>query len=203
MTSPANEATVPPGWYPSPSGSPQLQWWDGTAWTEYFGGSSVPNPSLVRPEIGLGTPVYNPFIWLIVLLPLLSTGLQLAWNPVLRYQYIGREHLRTLDPGALYTPGYFLLLAAGFVIYAVSVLLAYLDPRRLTRDGVVRPFHWAWAFLSATVYIIGRSVIVHKVAPRRGLIPIWVLIAVVVISFIAVGVKFSMIFSSVASSIAG
>ncbi|MBG0739949.1 DUF2510 domain-containing protein [Paeniglutamicibacter antarcticus] len=203
MTSPANEATVQPGWYPSPSNPGWLQWWDGTAWTEHFGGSPIPNPPMDRPEISAQTRVYNPFIWLIVLLPLLTVGLQLAWNPVFRYQYIGRGQLRTLDPASLYTPGYFLLLATGFIIYAVSVLLAYFDWRTLSRDGVVRPFHWAWTFLSATVYIIGRTVIVHKVAPGRGLATIWVLIAVVVLSFIAIGIKVSMIFASIGARIAG
>lgn len=90
---------------------------------------AIPNPAMARPEISPQTRVYNPFIRLIVVLPLLTVGLQLVWNPVFHYQYIGRGQLGTLDPASLYTPGYFLLLATGSVIYAVSVLLAYFDWR--------------------------------------------------------------------------
>ena len=45
----------------------------------------------------------------------------------------------------------------------------------------MRPFHWAWAFLNGLVYVIGRSVIVRKVAAPRGLAPMWTAIAVYVL----------------------
>lgn len=201
MTDSPNNAAAHPGWYLDPAGSGRLRWWDGVTWTEHFGGAPFRNSPAARPEIGPQTPVYNPFIWLIVLLPLVSVVLQFTWNPVLRYRYIGSQRIPTLDPTSMFTPAYFLLIAAGFLIYGVSVLLAYLDSQRLSRDGVVRPFAWAWAFLGPMVYIIGRSVIVHKVAPRRGLAPIWVLIADIVISFILVSIKFSAIFSAIATTI--
>ncbi len=66
---------------------------------------------------------------------------------------------------------------------------------------MVRPFHWAWAFLGAGVYVVGRSVIVHKVARQRGLAPIWALIGVTALSVIVAGIKAGMIFSSIASTL--
>jgi len=69
-------------------------------------------------------------------------------------------------------------------IYAVSVALAFADRRVLLRAGYVRPFHWAWAFLSPPVYIVGRSIIVQR-RIGRGLTPIWVWLGVAVIGLVA------------------
>lgn len=79
---------------------------------------------------------------------------------------------------------------ASVVLYAVTVLFAYLDWRQLRARGIDRPFHWAWSFLvlvvgSALVYVIGRAVVVRKRA-RGGLAPMWAAIAVNVVSFIAI-----------------
>ncbi|GAA3317315.1 hypothetical protein [Arthrobacter ramosus] len=60
--------------------------------------------------------------------------------------------------------------------FGATGVLGYLDWRKLRGVGVVRPFHWIWAFLP-TVYVIGRTTVIRKVAPRRGLAPVWVLIA--------------------------
>ena len=38
----------PPGWFPDPSGQPQLRWWDGAAWTSHTAAPSAPVPSPVR-----------------------------------------------------------------------------------------------------------------------------------------------------------
>jgi hypothetical protein len=154
-----------------------------------------------RPLISNGTPVYNPFIWIITLLPLLTMVLLLFWNPNFRVIYIGREQTPTVDPSSIFTPIYFLLVFSGFLTYAATVLLAYFDSERLKRDGVVRPFHWAWSFLSGAVYVIGRSVIVAKVAPGRGLTPIWVLIGVVFLSLVLTTTKVSALMSSMIDSI--
>ncbi|WAH95711.1 DUF2510 domain-containing protein [Arthrobacter sp. MMS18-M83] len=231
MTVPQHNTPTPPGWYPDPSGSGQLRWWDGNAWTgtawnppgqagtaqaapgqaapagapwpaaaqpgQYIG---PPRPA-PRPEISAQTPVYNPFIWLVTLLPVISLIVLLVWNPVFHLRYVGARRVPTLDPTSMFSVPYFLLIASGWLIYGVSVLLSYLDWQKLQKDGVVRPFHWAWAFLGAGVYVVGRSVIVHKVAPQRGLAPIWALIGVTALSFIVVGIKAGVIFSSIASTL--
>jgi hypothetical protein len=144
--------------------------------------------------------VYNPFIWALVLLPLVSILLVLTWHPEFR-MITTRQGATTIDPMSLYTPGYFLLQASGFIVYGVSVLMAFLDYRRLARSGVVRPFHWAWCFLSPAVYVIGRTVIVRKVAPGRGMGPVWALIGTFVVSLIVAGIWLSTMMQSLYNQI--
>ena len=198
MTVPPNASTPGPGWYPDPAGSGRLRWWDGTAWTVHFSAPpSYPGPPVTRPQLRENTPVYNPFIWLIVALPLVPLILLLTWNPVLRLRTIGAGRAQTVDPASLFSPQYFLLVISGFVIYGVSAFMAYLDWERLRRDGVVRPFHWAWVFLSREVYVIGRSVIVHQVAPKRGLAPVWVTIGVTLLALVLAGLKMSALVATI------
>ncbi len=214
MSTSGNVPAAPAGWYADPAGTGRLRWWNGTAWTDQY---STPNQQgayagpygvnpyaqapFQRPHISRETPVYNALIWAITLLPLLSTILLLFWNPELRFITLGRQQTRTLDPWSLFTPAYFMLVLTGLLAYAASVLLAYFDSERLKRAGVVRPFHWAWSFLSSAVYVIGRSVIVSKVARGRGLVPIWVLIGVVVLNIVVTNIKMSALTSSMITAI--
>jgi Protein of unknown function (DUF2510) len=226
MSTSGSTPAPPPGWYPDPAGTVRLRWWDGTSWTDqystpgpqgaytgpyaaspYAAGSYTANPyanapiAFERPLISREAPVYNPLIWVITFLPLLSTVLLLFWNPEFRFITVGREQTPTLDPFSLFTPAYFMLVSSGFVAYGASVLLAYFDSERLKRSGVVRPFHWAWSFLSSGVYIIGRSVIVSKVARGRGLVPIWVMIGVFVLNMVVANIKMSALMSAMIATI--
>ena len=187
MTHAPNGSTTPAGWYPDPSFPQQMRWWDGLQWTAHLAPAGQQFMPLQRVLISNQTPVYNPFIWALVLLPLVSLLLVLTWQPEFR-TITTRQGTTTIDPMSMYTPGYFLLQASGLIVYGVSVLMAYLDHRRLARSGVVRPFHWAWCFLSPVVYVIGRTVIVRKVAPGRGMGPVWALIGMVVLSLIVTGI---------------
>ncbi|MDE8668581.1 DUF2510 domain-containing protein [Pseudarthrobacter sp. H3Y2-7] len=230
MSTSGNIPAAPPGWYTDPAGTGRLRWWDGFAWTDQFSTPAQPvlqgwpaatspyagtNPytqagypggphanvgfTSERPLLRRDAPVYNPLIWVITLLPLLSTVLLLLWTPEFRFIRVGRQ--QTLDPWSLFTPAYFLLLFSGFAAYAASIVLAWFDSQGLTRDGVVRPFHWAWSFLSSAVYVIGRSVIMAKVARGRGLVPIWVLIAVFVLNIVVTNIKMSALMSSMIETI--
>jgi hypothetical protein len=137
-----------------------------------------------------------------VALPLVSLVLLMFWNPVFRLRTVGPRQVQTIDPASIFTAPYFLLVAISFVIYGVSALLAYLDWDRLRKDGVVRPFHWAWVFLSVVLYVIGRSVIVHEVAPKRGLAPVWATIGVTLLTVVLTGLKMSAVVATLTSQAA-
>jgi hypothetical protein len=221
MSTAGNIPAAPPGWYPDPAGTGRLRWWDGSTWTDqystppqqgvysgpYAGSPYSAGPyantatPLQRPNVGRDAAVYNPLIWAITLLPLVPTVLLLLWNPELRFITIGRQQTPTLDPLSIFSPAYFMLVISGFVAYAVSVLLAYFDSEQLKRVGVVRPFHWAWSFLSSAVYVVGRSVIVSKVARGRGLVPIWVMIGLFILNIVVTNIKMSALMSSMIATI--
>ncbi|MEE2569977.1 DUF2510 domain-containing protein [Pseudarthrobacter sp. J64] len=221
----AGNQGIPPGWYNDPAGSSRQRWWNGTAWTDQLSdpgpyGGSTPGYSAghpagypagypmagyqpERPRISDQTPVYNPLIWVITLLPLVTVALLLVWNPDFSTLYVdpSGDYNPTMDPGAIFTPAYLLLVGSSFPLYGATVVLAYFDSERLKKDGVVRPFHWAWSFLGTAVYVIGRSVIVRKVAPGRGLVPVWVLIGVIVLSIIVSTMKITAMTSSMINTL--
>lgn len=182
-----NSTPAPPaGWYPDHTGAPQQRWWDGAAWTERVQAPAQRPYALADApaQVSPGTPVYNPFIWLVTLLPVLSVIALLGTDLTGMMQ-------RARDPLAMYSdPGYLATLVIGIIVYAGSVVLAYFDQRKLERDGFERPFLWAWAFLGGSVYVVGRSIIVHRRA-GRGLAPIWVWIAVAVVSVVIAIAKIS------------
>ena len=43
------------GWYPDPSGTPHLRWWNGHSWTNYVMPYAIQNQSVSKPRL----PVYN------------------------------------------------------------------------------------------------------------------------------------------------
>lgn len=187
---------TPAGWYADASAAGQLRWWDGTAWTEHV---AAANP-LERPTLPAGAKIYSPFIWLVVFLPLLTLPLLFTWQPSFRF-VTGPDGTMTVDRTSMYGPGYFLMVAAGWILYGLSVFFAYRDWRALHAAGVVRPFHWAWTFLNPLVYIIGRSVIVRRVARPRGLAPIWAYIGVVVVSLVVTSIWTVQLVSQMLSAI--
>ena len=198
---------VPAGWYADPSGTQQQRWWDGTRWTGHYAPAAAaasapaaysqpgyPQMSPVygqtyvpqRPQLAPGTRIYTVYIWLVVAVPFVTVVLLPFWNP-----FNGMSLTRTTNgyssfgsSAAFLGPMYFIIIGTGFITYGLTVLFAWLDSRDLSRAGVERPFHWAWTFLSPIIYIIGRSVIVRRVAPGRGLAPIWVTIGLYVLSFV-------------------
>ncbi|WP_420178711.1 DUF2510 domain-containing protein [Paenarthrobacter sp. TA1.8] len=207
MTQSMPGSTTPAGWYPDPSDPRFVRWWDGRAWTAHQAPAQFQAPGqfqapvpVPRPELRPETPVYNPFIWAITLMPLVSILFLLTWQPEFK-MITTRQGVTTMDPFSMYTPAYFLLMGSSFLFYGLSVFFAFLDRQRLLKSGVVRPFHWAWAFLSALVYVIGRSVIVNKVAPKRGLWPVWATIAVFVISMVITGIWMSNFMQSMYSQL--
>ncbi|WP_158507226.1 DUF2510 domain-containing protein [Subtercola sp. Z020] len=198
LTPPAGEprpeaaSGAAPGWYPTAPSSPTLRWWDGMQWTEHLRNQQDFEPPAVSTITSL-TPVYTVFIWLYTLLPLVSV---LALIPVDLTGMVEQQVRQSIanprvgSTGALFgSPGYVLLQVLSVVSYAAMVVLAYFDWKRLGRLGFARRFHWAWAFVTA-VYLIGRSVVVHKES-GRGLAVVVVYISIVAFSLIVAVVKAS------------
>ncbi|AYG04332.1 DUF2510 domain-containing protein [Gryllotalpicola protaetiae] len=190
-----------PGWYPDPWNPSAQRFWDGGQWTDHV---ATANAQAVRQRLPEGAPIYGPLIWILALLPLVG-GLAVWFVHVETGPFIDyiNQVQQATDAGqttpvappdalAFLGPAYWLSTVLGWASIAASIVLAYFDWKRLTRIGVVRPFHWGFAFfaLVATigVYVIGRSVIVRRVAAPRGLAPIWVFIAASVGSLISVGI---------------
>ena len=188
---PAGVAGLPAaGWYADPWRVAAQRFWDGARWTPHTSGATV---AAARPRLQEGTPVYWPSIWLLAVLPAVNVvtpwflGLDLA--PFVEYLQATQDAARAgttisvppPDPFEMLGGGYAVVVALGTVLYVVVVALAYRDFTRLARAGVERPFHWAWAFLAPLVYVIGRSVVVRKVAAPRGLAPMWTAIVVSVL----------------------
>ncbi|MCU1551458.1 MAG: hypothetical protein JWR36_2018 [Glaciihabitans sp.] len=203
MTNPTPQAQ--PGWYPVAPGSSQLRWWDGTQWTEHFHDASAaaaiaPTATLKAPE---GTDPNTVWAWLASLTPILGV-VGVVWY----YSTLGAvfssiatdpsvAHSNLLMMQMIYSPAYFGLLGLGLLGYAASVVFGWLDWRTLKARGVPSPFHWAWSFLEAPlVYIIGRSVVVRR-RTGRGLGPLWLLIAVVVVGLTIVFVEISVVLGGV------
>ncbi|GAA4157321.1 hypothetical protein [Leifsonia shinshuensis] len=133
-----------------------------------------------RRPLAPGTPVSTPWIWIVVLLPLLGL---LQTLPVGPDQFdivdISGSPLPALQSAAAaVAPALLLSAGVGLAVFGLGVLFSWLDQRALARRGADRPFHWAWSFLALPVYSIGRSVIVRRIAGGRGTAPIWATIAV-------------------------
>jgi uncharacterized membrane protein len=77
-------------------------------------------------------------------------------------------------------------------------VLAYFDRKWLLARGFDRPFHWAFAFIAAPVYTIGRSVVVRR-RSGRGIAPMWVSIGLLVLGLIVGIIVFVAIISATVS----
>lgn len=168
--------TTAPGWYPDPIDPRHLRWWNGTCWTGNAGPPVIQPTTAQRPLLAKDQAVGNPFIWLLACLPFGVGTLMLSWNPEV-HAYIASSGYLSIDPTYIFTAAYFAIMIGLVLTYGATVVLAVFDYRWLSRKGVVRPFSWAWSFLGGVPYVIGRAVVIHKVAPRRGLWPIAAIVA--------------------------
>ncbi len=135
----------------------------------------------------------TPWIWLIIGLPVLTSLF------VLFYDWRGYIEASIESPtgslDAMTSPGYLLIVLSGWLSYALCVLFAFLDMRTLSRRGLQRPFHWAWAFLSSAVYAIGRSVVAGS-RTGRPQPTLWAAIGAVVLSLVIGIIVLVIVFSA-------
>jgi hypothetical protein len=164
----------------------------------------------VFPKAPEGAKVINWYLWAIIFLPVIALIVSIATfhslEPALE-KYIteverASESNSATIPTLVYPLSYWLTVLLGFVLYLVTVLLAWLDTRRLAAAGIVRPFHWAWAFLSSPVYVIGRSIVVRR-RSGHGLWPIWVLIGFYVVEIVVMSSLYIGVFAGAIEKING
>lgn len=186
----ATSGHAPAGWYTDPTNSQQLRWWDGTAWGEQIHMQGLETPRMpsqhvsasnVRPLLPEGTKIHSVFVWLLAVWPAIASILLMIWSfyfasslsaiPHELWRYLETDYMGSGTAGVLFlsTLGVFV----GLFFWLIVVLFAFFDYRFLKRQGVVRPFHWAWTILDPIIYIIGRGVVLYKVTPKKGLAPIW------------------------------
>lgn len=169
---------IAPGWYPDAQGA--MRWWDGVQWTAHVQAPTYPNPE--RRRLSDSTPVDNAWVWLVALA-------SFAFTPML-FLLDMRGYMASImtgDPTGIIN--YFIWIIAmnvlSLCLWGFIAIAAYRDHKRLLSLGVERPFHWAFAFLGSTVYLIGRHIVLRKVLRTPGW-PLWVHIAALVLYLIVV-----------------
>ncbi len=198
MTEPT---TTPAAWYPDPQVPGQKRWWDGRQWTEHTNADTVQVTRAQAPALAPGVKTGTAWIWLIVLLPILS------FIPLLTIDWATYVRVAAIAPtstagqlGLLASPGYLITVAVSVLLSALTIVFAVLDSRELTKRGIVSPFHWAFAFLGSTVYVIGRSVVVKR-RTGGGLAPLWAQIGMILLSFVVAILISAMIVEAVLDSL--
>lgn len=76
------------------------------------------------------------------------------------------------------------MLAAGVLVllYLVTLLLAAADRRKLEGEGHSYPAHWAWALLTAPIYLAVRTVAVKRETGRvSALLWVWIVLAALLV----------------------
>ncbi|MEQ1737853.1 MAG: hypothetical protein ABL886_15780 [Rhodoglobus sp.] len=139
---------------------------------------------LTNPKAPPGTKTGTVWIWLIVLLPLVSISSLFLIDVTGYMQAILTNPTSFAALFSLYvSPGFLATVGLSLLLYVLTVIFASRDVKVLTERGVPRPFHWAFAFFGPVVYVIGRSVVV-KIRTGQGLAPLWGVVAVFGVSMI-------------------
>lgn len=177
------------GWYDDPSGSGQLRWWGGLAWTEYVKPREQPaareQPAPARAPEPSYTPAgstYVPFAVTYAPGPVRlessgSSATLAAWlmgsYPFIAVmgQWLIVQAAERLDPLAI--------IAVPLLLLTVVVGSAFWDAALLRRRGFDAPSAW-WILLGPLAYLIARAVALrHSGARGAGPLILLVLAAVV------------------------
>lgn len=136
----------------------------------------APSPALAAnmPYIPSGRPLLPPetlvpnlFVWLLVgTLPvmLLMAVLQILWWP----EFFQAADADDQERMTVYGMVILLFIVVALALNAAIIVFGFFDWRRLRKAGVVRPFGWAWMFLSPVVYMTGRTVVLWQVSRARS-----------------------------------
>lgn len=177
--------TTPAGWYPDPTGGQHQRWWDGSQWTDHVNVPGAPATALAAPE---GAVTNTVWIWLIVALPLLPLLLLLTidWSSlfdIASYSSGDPSGALAAQMAVFLSPGYLGAIVGGWIVYGLNAFFAYRDWKFLQAAAVPKPFHFAWVFLSSSVYTIGRAVVVKR-RTGHGSAVLWASIGAIVLMFV-------------------
>ncbi|MBF4620970.1 DUF2510 domain-containing protein [Clavibacter sp. VKM Ac-2542] len=156
-------------------------------------GYATPTPP---PTVAAGTSPFTWQVWALAALPVISVII------VLSLDYRSYLDMGPRGPRADVAIASALINLVQFLVYAGTVVLAYFDSRTLLRRGIVRPFHWAWAFIPVAggVYLIGRSIVVRRRiegSPASALSPVWLWVGLnVIMVFVSLVKGFELVSST-------
>lgn len=197
----AAPATAPAGWYQVSPDSATQRYWDGTAWTEHISNPAAPTspasvavaPATARPAAEKAPDGTNPntiWFWLTsvsLVIAIASDIASLGYINALASIGVNSDYISELAK-ANSSPAYWISVLLGLLAGAAFILFPILDWLALRKRGVPSPFSWAWSLFSLVlsspiVYVIGRSVVVKR-RTGKGLAPLWVFVALQVVTWI-------------------
>ena len=110
------------------------------------------------PAATSGNPLVSTApVWIIAMVPLFQLVLSL-----LLLTALGMGSNAAVFIGILTVP------------YLIVIALAFADSRMLRKQGVERPAHWAWAFLTAPVYLLARArAVIRESGHGIGPVLVW------------------------------
>ena len=194
-------ATAPAGWYQVSPGSATQRYWDGSAWTEHIhdpaaaaaAATATAAPAAAQPAHGHraalkapeGTSATTVWFWLTVGSFAISIAYWIVTQIYFQSQIASNDFKG--DPATADTL-FNVSVLLGVVSVAAFVVFPVFDWLALRKRGVPKPFNWAWSLFaillsSPIVYVIGRTVVIKR-RTGKGLAPLWVFIALQVITFI-------------------
>lgn len=183
------------GWYDDPSGSGQLRWWGGLAWTEYVKPREQPVPReqpaparAPEPSYIPAGSTYVPFAVTYAPSPVRlessgSSGTLAAWlmgsYPLIAVvgQWLILQAGRRLDPVSL--------VAVPLLLLVVVVGSAIWDSALLRRRGFDAPSAW-WILLGPLAYLIARVVALRHSGARSAGPLILLVLAAIIASIVSV-----------------
>lgn len=146
---------VPAGWYEDPSNAQLVRWWNGIAWTEH----TNPKPDLDAAADAEAEALEKSFAAAAldarprgqVISTSTSASWVLAFSPLLYLAAVVAAF--GVDLYLVQTPAVWALLV---IPYAVTVLFAVLDARKLARWGHTPPKAF-WGFFGPLIYLVVRK----------------------------------------------
>lgn len=110
-----NNPTTAPGWFPDPSGSTRLQWWDGKAWSGYFADWPAEG-ARSRPLMAPRTPMFTPFLGTILGLPAVLIIMDVVLKSIHWYS-ISLDGSHVAYPDSVLTLGDVIFGGTGLLFY--------------------------------------------------------------------------------------